>query len=70
MRILRAVPYHPIDGNRLKQSVIPNTLTLAESVGRGRRVGLEEIRSPIENIVLSGNGKLLIEGTVHLWPNV
>jgi DUF917 family protein len=51
---------------------IPNTLTLAERVGRARRLGLEEIRSPIENIVLAGNGKLLIEGTVleATWKDV
>lgn len=69
---LAGVCDHPIDGSRLKQSVIPNTLTQAERVGRARRECLEEVRSPIENIVVAGNGKLLIEGTVleATWKDV
>ncbi|MFD0693143.1 DUF917 domain-containing protein [Paenibacillus sp. GCM10027628] len=61
---LAGVCDHPIEGSRLKHSVIPGTLSLSECVGRARRLSLEEDRSPIENIVAAGNGRLLAIGKV------
>ena len=55
---------HPIRGDRLRTSVIPNALSHAEKVGRARRVACETGADPIQAILEAGNGRLLYQGTV------
>ncbi|MGO0063546.1 DUF917 domain-containing protein [Brevibacillus fluminis] len=69
---LAGVCDHPVDGKRLKQSVIKGTLTQAERVGRAMRLANEEGRDPIEAIVAAGGGQLLMKGIVREadWQDV
>ncbi len=62
---LVAMTDHPIKGDKLKTSVIPNALSYAESVGKARRIAVENGDNPIEAILKAANGKLLFEGTVN-----
>ena len=55
---------HPIRGDRLRISVIPNALSYAEQVGRARRLACESGGDPIQAILGAGGGQLLYQGTV------
>lgn len=55
---------HPIKGNLLRNSVIPNALSYAGKVGKAQRESLEKGIDPIQEIIKVGNGHLLFEGTV------
>ncbi|WHY95414.1 DUF917 domain-containing protein [Peribacillus simplex] len=55
---------HPIKGEKLKNSVIPGTLTQAERVGRAMRLANDQGASPVNAVILAGKGKLLTEGIV------
>lgn len=56
---------HPIRGDKLKTSVIPNALTFAEKVGAARRTAEENGADPIAAILTAGGGNLLFNGTVN-----
>lgn len=56
---------HPIRGDRLKTSVIPNALSFAEKVGAARRLAEEKGEDPIQAVLKAGGGKLLFHGTVN-----
>ena len=55
---------HPIRGDKLKTSVIPNALSHAEKVGAARRIAEERGEDPVQAILKVGGGKLLFNGTV------
>ncbi len=55
---------HPIRGDHLKTSVIPNALSHAEKVGRARRIACETGVDPIQAILTAGGGQLLYQGIV------
>lgn len=55
---------HPIYGETLKKSVVPQTLSQSEHLGRSMRLANEQGISPIPAIVNAGSGKLLFKGTV------
>ena len=55
---------HPIKGSLLKESVIPNALSYAGSVGRAQREANESGNDPIEEIISAADGFLLFEGVV------
>lgn len=55
---------HPIKGNLLKESVIPNALSYAGKVGKAQREAVKNSEDPIEKIINSANGHLLFEGIV------
>lgn len=55
---------HPIKGDLLKGSVIPNALSYAGKVGKSQREALEKDMDPIEEIISAANGYLLFEGVV------
>ncbi|WP_019120806.1 DUF917 domain-containing protein [Brevibacillus massiliensis] len=62
---LAGVCDHPVDGRRLRQSVIPGTLSQAERVGQARRLACEEGKSPVAAVIKAGGGRLLGEGVVR-----
>jgi len=55
---------HPIKGNLLKESVIPNALSYAGRVGKAQREAIENDNDPIEEIISAADGYLLFEGVV------
>lgn len=55
---------HPLKGDLLKESVIPNALSYAQKVGEARRLAVENNKDPIEAIIKAGEGKLLCKGIV------
>ncbi|WP_027092111.1 DUF917 domain-containing protein [Cohnella thermotolerans] len=55
---------HPVKGGKLRGSVIGGTLTMAEKLGRARRIACETGRGPAAAIAEAGGGKLLAEGTI------
>lgn len=55
---------HPIIGTKLLHSVIPNALSYAETIGKARRLAVDEGKNPISAILKAGKGKLLFEGEV------
>ncbi|UFJ40774.1 DUF917 domain-containing protein [Brevibacillus humidisoli] len=64
---------HPVDGRRLKQSVIAGTLTQAERVGRAMRLANERGESPTEAILAAVEGsRSLIDGVIREadWQDV
>lgn len=56
---------HPIKGNLLKESVIPNALSYAGRVGKAQREALEYEKNPIDEIISAAGGVLLFEGAVN-----
>lgn len=56
---------HPIIGNLLKNSVIPNALSYAGKVGKAQRKSIENMEDPIEEIIKVADGHLLFEGIVN-----
>ncbi|MFM1655668.1 DUF917 domain-containing protein [Brevibacillus sp. B_LB10_24] len=69
---LAGVCDHPVNGQRLRQSVIPGTLTQAERVGQARRLACEEGKSPVAAVIKAGGGQLLGEGVIReaRWQDV
>ncbi|MEH7123021.1 DUF917 domain-containing protein [Bacillus sp. JJ1503] len=63
---------HPILGERLMSTVIRDTLTNSERVGKARRLANEQGLSPINPICEAGQGRILIKGTVTSsnWKDV
>lgn len=55
---------HPIKGENLKKSVIPNALSYAGLVGKAQRESIENGLDPVEEIIRYANGHLLFEGVV------
>ncbi len=55
---------HPIKGDLLKKSIIPNALSYASKVGRAQREAVENDMDPIKEIIKASNGHLLFEGVV------
>lgn len=55
---------HPIKGDLLRQSVIPNALSYAQNVGKARRLAIKNNEDPIEAIIKAGEGKLICKGIV------
>lgn len=55
---------HPIKGNLLKTSVIPNALSYAGLVGKAQRESIERGMNPVEEIIKAADGYLLFEGIV------
>jgi len=60
---------HPTRMEMLQEVVIPNTISLAEKVGRVRRKAMEKEDNPCKAIAEAGNGYLLFQGlvTAHNW---
>ncbi len=55
---------HPIKGNLLKESVIPNALSYAGKVGKAQREAIEKSYNPIEEIISCADGYILFNGMV------
>ncbi len=55
---------HPIKGNLLKESVIPNALSYAGKVGKAQREAILNGSDPIEEIIHAADGHILFEGVV------
>lgn len=55
---------HPIQGKKLKTSVIPSALSYAGKVGQAQREAVENGEDPINKIVEIANGYLLFKGKV------
>lgn len=69
---LAGVCDHPVEGKRLKQSVIAGTLSKAECVGRAMRLAREQGQIPAFAIAAAGGGSVLFQGTVRKasWQDV
>lgn len=69
---LAGVCDHPVDGKRLRESVIPGTLSQAEKVGRARRLSRAVGSIPAYAIAAAGNGSQLIHGVISeaTWEDV
>jgi len=59
-----AVADHPVDGQTLKRSVIPGTLSQALAIGRAIRLALTGGRDPVDKVLRAGEGYLLFSGVV------
>ena len=59
-----AVVSQPVQGRLLKNVVIPNTISLAEKIGRVLRTSSSEEKDPIKEMMKVGNGFFLFEGRV------
>ena len=55
---------HPIDGEKLKKSVIEGTINASEQMGRALRLANGKGNSPVASMLEVGNGNLLIEGVI------
>lgn len=69
---LAGVCDHPVDGKRLKETVIIGTLSKAEQVGRAMRLASEQGRIPAHAIAKAGGGKHLCHGIIRSasWQDV
>lgn len=59
-----AVVSQPIDGRLLKNVVIPDTITLAEKIGRVLRIAQQEKRDPVVEMLKVARGFFLFEGII------
>ncbi|MGC8699131.1 MAG: DUF917 domain-containing protein [Candidatus Acidifodinimicrobium sp.] len=59
-----AVVSQPTTGLILKRVVIPNTITLAERIGKVLRTSSKEGKDPVPEMLLAGKGYFLFEGRV------
>lgn len=55
---------HPVEGAKLKQAIIPGTLSMSQAMGRARRLACEEGRAPVEAILSAGEGSLFLQGKI------
>jgi len=60
---------HPARVNLLRKVAIPNTISLAGSIGRARREAEEKGQDPCTAVTKAGSGYFLFQGTVdtHNW---
>lgn len=59
-----AVVSQPVQGRLLKNVVIPNTISLAEKIGKVLRTSSSEKKDPVKEIMRVGDGFFLFEGRV------
>lgn len=56
---------HPIQGKKLRTSVIPSALSYAGKVGKAQREAIENEENPIDKIIEAAHGYLLFKGKVN-----
>lgn len=64
---------HPLQVSALKNAVIPGALSLAERIGRERRLAIQQGRDPVEAVLEAGGGYLLFAGVAEgdcAWATV
>lgn len=63
------VTSHPVGGEVLRSSVVPEAITYALKLGRTLRTGREKGEDPINSLIEAGNGFLLFKGiaTKSTW---
>jgi DUF917 family protein len=57
--------HYPMSGKQLKESVIPNTISLSIDVGRAVREALDAKKSPVEAFIERVHGMEVFHGTVR-----
>ncbi|MDF2680581.1 MAG: hypothetical protein K0R47_1771, partial [Brevibacillus sp.] len=69
---LAGVCDHPVDGKRLKETVILGTLSKAEQVGKAMRQAREQGSTPAQAIAAAGDGRHLYYGVIRkaTWEDV
>jgi len=58
------VSSHPVDGKRLRSSVVPNAITHALNIGKALREARENGEDPLSAVIKAGHGFLLFQGIV------
>ena len=62
---LGANTHYPMSGRQLKESVIPNTISLSIEVGRAVREALDAKKDPLEAFIQTVHGTEIFKGTIR-----